>query len=332
MSWLPKNYDKVALGTATLVALVVGYSVFSAEKEVSAPRPVTPNDDVAIPQREILSNATDKFFAKYEIEPKQSDGIEVQSFVSFPLYSIKGKPGIQSLTDDYEMHPGLPLKMWKQYDLKDYEFSDGPELDADKDGFTNREEFLGQTDPTDEKSHPNFIDKLRFTGDKGIPFEMSWTKVNAKQGSFSFNYDNKRIFYGQLGVGGKFPDKAKDKSLVERFEIIGQDQDPDIPGENGEYYLLQDNGELQNKRTFKLYYRKQLEMKDWSASFLLDIPGAGGPFVVPEGGSFSLPYDQEAQLKPYTFKSKNGKKAEIEYEVDGKKFTVELDIPETKNN
>ena len=176
----------------------------------------------------------------------------------------------------------------------------------------------------------NFIAKLKCSGAKDITYEMNWTKLNALQGNFSFKYNGRRSFYGTLGVGGKFPVKAKGKSLINRFEIMEKGQDLDKAGENGEYYLLQDNGKNQNKNQFKLYYRKKTEFKDWTATLLLDIEGSGTQFNIPEGGSFSLPYDEEAKLKPYKFKSKKGNKAEIEYDVDGKKFTVELDIPPKK--
>ena len=85
-----------------------------------------------------------------------------------------------------------------------------------------------------------------------------------------------------------------------------------------------------NKKQFKLYYRQRAQLQDWTATLLLDIPGADTSFEVPEGGSFSLPYDEGAELKPYDFKSKKGNKAEIEYELNGKKSTKELDIPAKK--
>ena len=59
---------------------------------------------------------------------------------------------------------------------------------------------------------------------------------------------------------------------------------------------------------------------------MLGIDGST-PFPVPEGGSFSLPFDENAELKPYKFKSKKGNKAEIEFDDKGKKSTCELDIP-----
>lgn len=330
MSWLSENYDKAAIGAAAVVVLTVGYSVFSGGNEVDAPNPVIPNNTVEIEQRKTLAIAREKFSAEYGFEENQKNGNEVQSFVSFPLYSIKGKAGVQSLTDDYEIHPGMRLGWWKQYDLKDYTKKDGPELDADKDGFTNREEFDGNTDPTDNASHPDFIAKLKSSGGKFVMYEMNWTKLNDLEGNFSFKYNKQRLYYGTLGAGGKFPERAKDKSLIERFEIIEKGQDPNISGEDGEYYLLQDNGKNQNKKQFKLYYRKRPQFKDWALNLFLDINGERTPFVVPEGGSFSLPYNELAKKKPYKFKSIQDYKAEIEYEVGGKKSTIELDVPRKK--
>lgn len=329
MSWLSENYDKAALGAAAAVALAVGYSVFSGGNEVVAPKVAIPNNTVEIEQRKTLSLAHEKFSGEYAFEPKQIDGIEVQSFVSFPLYSIKGKPGVQPLTDDYEIHPGMRLGWWKQYDFQDYSKSDGPELDADKDGFNNREEFDGKTDPTDAKSHPDFIAKLKCDGVKGLPYSMNWTDLDGKKANFTFKFEG-RSSITTTGVGKTFPKRCRNKSLIARFEILKRAQDPDIPGENGQYYLLQDNGKLQGKKKLKLYYRQRKELEDWTGSFSLDIEGSSAPFPVPEGGSFSLPYDEKAKLMPYKFKSKKGNLAEIEYDMKGKKSSIELDIPPTK--
>ncbi len=329
MSWLSENYDKAALGAAAVVALTVGYSVFSGGNEVDDPKVAIPNNTVEIEQRKTLSLAHAKFSAEYVFVPRLSNGNEVQSFVSFPLYSIKGKPGVQSLTDDYEIHPGMPLRWWKQYDLKDYSKSDGPELDADKDGFNNREEFDGKTDPTDAASHPDFIAKLKCSGVKGLPYSMNWTDLDGKQANFTFKFKRKSSIT-TTGVGNTFPKRCDNKSLIDRFEVLKRAKDPGIPGEAGQYYLLQDNGKLQNKKQFKLYYRQRKALEDWTGSFSLDIDGSNSSFDVPEGGSFSLPYNPEAKLKPYKFKSKEGNRVEIEYDVNGKKSTIELDISPKK--
>ena len=329
MSWLSENYDKAALGVAAVAAIAVGYSIFSGGKEVPKPNPAVPNNTVEIEQRKALAILQEKFAEVNAFEEKKSSGNEVQSFVAFPLYSIKGQSGVKSLTDDFEIHPGMPLKWWKKYDLKDYELKNGPELDGDKDGFTNREEFDGDTDPTDKASHPDFIAKLKCTETKSLPYEMKWTKVNNQKGNFKFKLKG-RSTLDTLGVGDKFPSRCKDESFVNRFEVLEKVQDPAIDGENGEYYLLQDNGERQNKRKFKLYYSKNLNFEDHTATLQLNIAGEDTEFKVPEGGMFSLPHDDDKKPKSYKFKSKKDGKVEIEYDLKGEKSSIDLEIQPKK--
>ncbi len=329
MSWLSENYDKAALGVAAVAAIAVGYSIFSGGKEVPKPNPAVPNNTVEIEQRKALAILQEKFAEVNAFEEKKSSGNEVQSFVAFPLYSIKGQSGVKSLTDDFEIHPGMPLKWWKKYDLKDYELKNGPELDGDKDGFTNREEFDGETDPTDKASHPDFIAKLKCEGVEDQKFEVKWSKVSPERGNFKFKIGRKSTL-DTLGVGGKFPSKWKDESFINRFEILEKGQDPNIPGEQGEYYLLQDNGERQEKRKFKLFYNKNEVFKDHTATLLLDVDGARKSFKVPEGGMFSLPHDDDKKPKSYKFKSKKDGKVEIEYDLKGEKSSIDLEIQPKK--
>ena len=58
---------------------------------------------------------------------------------------------------------GLPNEWEKKYGLNPNDAADA-ELDKDNDGFTNREEFEAKTDPTDPKSHPDYLDSLSVAG------------------------------------------------------------------------------------------------------------------------------------------------------------------------
>ncbi len=60
-------------------------------------------------------------------------------------------------------HDGLPNDWEKKYGLNPADPSDAAK-DADKDGFTNLEEFQAKTDPKDPKSHPDYLDSVAVMG------------------------------------------------------------------------------------------------------------------------------------------------------------------------
>lgn len=68
-------------------------------------------------------------------------------------------PVIQVPVADDADNNGLPDK-WEQK----YNILGSKDQDPDKDGFTNLEEYHGKTDPTDPKSHPLYVTKLRLAG------------------------------------------------------------------------------------------------------------------------------------------------------------------------
>jgi len=335
MTWLENNYEKVVMGVAALAAVGVGYSIVSGDPSVRAPKPANPINDTQIAEREQIPVVNGKYAGNYEIKPISFKDIEVRSFVSYPLYSVKGTPGIQALTDDYEIHPGMKLEWWKKYGLDDYKLKGAPEMDSDGDGFTNEEEFDASTDPTNDKEFPNLIAKLLAKDSKSIPYRLSWNDDGTGKGNFTFQYNKRRGGFDlSLGVGDSFP--VNPRKFVEehknRFEIKAEGQDPDVSGQNGKFYLIQDNGKYKGKKQFKLFWSKRLPSKDNSVTFALDIPGKNEAFVVPEGASFSLPYSSDAKVKPYTFKSYDAetKKAEIEYGSGDTKSIIKLDVSKPK--
>ena len=54
---------------------------------------------------------------------------------------------------------GIPDEWERRYGLNPADAADAS-ADADSDGFTNAEEFLAKTDPTDSKDHPPYVDSL----------------------------------------------------------------------------------------------------------------------------------------------------------------------------
>lgn len=335
MPWLSENYEKAALGVAAVAVLLVGYSVLSSGEDVPDVKDVKSSENADIPEREGLGRAKERLSEKFAFIPKSAVGNELTSFTAYPLYSIKGQTGIHPLSDDFEIHEGMPIGWWKKYGLSDYTFEDGSERDPDKDGFTNRDEMEGNTDPSNAGSRPHYLTKLKSVGAESAGFEMSWTEVNGVKANFRFVYNGKRASYFSKGADFKFPDerfcnKYNAPALLNRFEVVKRAQDPAIPDELGQYYDIKDITK-QEDNIEKLYYKKKIKSDDWEVELKIDINVAelNKPFKLAEGDSFSLPYDKAAKNKPFKFVARKGDKAIIKHNVEGLKSPLELTIPKS---
>ncbi len=71
---------------------------------------------------------------------------------------------------------GLPNEWEKKYGLNANDAADA-DKDKDGDGFTNKEEFEAGTDPTDPKSHPDYLDSLSVAGALQQTFLPFWFKT-----------------------------------------------------------------------------------------------------------------------------------------------------------
>jgi len=213
MSWLSDNYEKVALGVAALAVVGVGYSIFSGNEKVPDPKTITPLVNIDIPQSENLADGVSKYRGegkykgRFTFDSKVADGNEVTSFIAYPLYSIKGQEALTSLDKKYEIHEGMPIEWWNKYSLEDYTQENGPDLDPDGDGFTNREEMNGGTNPTLANDCPDYLHKLKVDGTSPAKYEISWTQIEPGKGNFKFKYNGINYRYERLGIGAIFPDK-----------------------------------------------------------------------------------------------------------------------------
>ncbi len=97
---------------------------------------------------------------------------------------------------------GIPDELEKKWGMNP---NDPTDVDADKDGdgFTNREEFLAKTDPTDPKSHPDYLDSLKLVPplqETLLPFVFERAIPIGTKVRFVFKDPNKRNDYGTKGL------------------------------------------------------------------------------------------------------------------------------------
>ena len=177
MEWLKKNYDRFVLGVAGLLLVAVLAALyfciqdFGSTFDSARVQPVR-NDKIVPLDKGPVEDAIRRSLepAKWVVE--ESGG---SLFVAKPHFIDPTTKKPRLVGDRGGMvHPPVPDKWLLAHGLKVLSPTVLDE-DPDKDGFTNREEYLGgeaapnspaetlsSTDPMDAKSHPDFRTKLFF--------------------------------------------------------------------------------------------------------------------------------------------------------------------------
>jgi len=109
-------------------------------------------------------------------------GAEVCPFCNTPV----DMPVDEPLDHDGD---GMPSEWERQYGLDPFDASDAAK-DMDGDGWTNLEEFLDKEDPTDTKSRPSAVGRLKIEAITGTQFGLRFnSKVMTASGlKFGLNY------------------------------------------------------------------------------------------------------------------------------------------------
>ena len=97
---------------------------------------------------------------------------------------------------------GMPDAWEKKYGLNPSD-ADDAEADADGDDFTNLEEFLAKTDPTDAKDHPDYLDSLAIVlplKKTYLPFVFLSATPVPKSWRCEFFDASRKDSYGRKGV------------------------------------------------------------------------------------------------------------------------------------
>ncbi len=102
---------------------------------------------------------------------------------------------------------GLPDEWEKKFGLNPGDAADAA-LDSDGDGFTNLEEFLAKTDPTDPKDHPDYLDSVKIQ----LPLKETYLPFvfcGAQQlpGSWRCEFFNPKKRNPKRGITGLFTAK-----------------------------------------------------------------------------------------------------------------------------
>ncbi|MFV0414920.1 MAG: Amuc_1099 family pilus-like system protein [Chthoniobacterales bacterium] len=185
MDWIKKNYDRLALAVAGLLAIglaawAIMHSTSFEGKFANRNTSKSPNNNVPPAQLEAFDEAAN--LAANAPSWKTHEG---SPFVSRP-YIVKDGDLKNPLEGDEMIHPPVPNAWLTQHEL-DYADPDILSRDADEDGFTVEEEFRGKTDPNDKKSTPPFWTKLRMLEFIPDPVRIRFTSTPDNGKTFSLN-------------------------------------------------------------------------------------------------------------------------------------------------
>ncbi len=170
MEWLKENYDR-ALALAGVLFLVVSlaFILFGARnfhERFSAPQSVaSPNDNIPAGKSLQIAETVQKLEAPSPWKPKGRSGLFV------PEKHFIGANGEPTALRNALLHPPVPNEWLEEFDLPMAE-SDILTQDPDGDGFTNRDEWEGHSNPTDRDSHPPYISKLRLRSSSEEAFPL----------------------------------------------------------------------------------------------------------------------------------------------------------------
>lgn len=341
MSWFSKNYEKAALGGAVLAALGLAYLGWSklsgVEGEFGTGLKGAGNNNTAVPGAESIPMAIQSL----KIDRSWTQGVDgerpVDLFTGISLFVARSAPDRSvDLLKDEPVHPPIPNTWWIEKRL-DPGFADSPDRDPDGDGFSNREEFLANTDPNSDESHPPLIGKLMYQRDDSLVWVIR--PSFGSDGKFPFTFEDgkgnkNRVSAAKMIAPGEifFPEEP----MKNRFKLLGSEVrkvpnprtkiDTDVtivkiedqrPNKKGTVYEFPSPMPDDDRKNLYLKY-------DRSAILTLEAIGnSGTEFTVEENTAFALPHEKGE--KTYFLKSVTPDSITVEYpDADGARRTVEI--------
>jgi hypothetical protein len=292
MDWVKKHYDLAILALAAIVlaanaGLVALQSAASAEA-VSIP-PVPPrNDSFQPPDTESIATALKIASEPARWTPDPTATKQGSLFVSRTYLLGKDEDGTTRLVDPVEggenLHPPITNAWLIQYGL-DYSDAGIKDKDSDGDGFTNLEEFLAGTDPTDPKSAPPSFTKLQLLAFKPVPFRLIFKGDPSGEGrEFQINFSDLK---GTSRTQYKKPGDTVDGAPYKILEYSAKPGPLGINATGDLSELAIENTET--GETLVLVYNKELDDPTSFGEFRNQLTGE--TFTLKKGEQFTIPPD-----------------------------------------
>lgn len=254
MDWLKKNYDRALLGVLVLVLLACAGLIVA--KVQGFPEQFSNRNSAKAPSHAIPPFSTDALVAMAEAvkAPRTWKVHEGSLFVSRPYVLVDNEP-IDPLEGSKDLHPPIKNSWLIKYDLPYWE-GDIKDQDADEDRFSNLEEFLADTDPTDAKSVPPFYTKLRLRKFIAVPFRLIFTGTPDDGQTFTVNTKDLKSRTQFLELGQSIQGAPYKLLSYEKKSVTENDIEKDVSEltientETGEKIVLVANREANDPTSF----------------------------------------------------------------------------------
>lgn len=344
MSWFSKNYEKVALGGAVVVALglsYLGWSKFSGVEEAFASQQEpAAGGNTAVANADAIPKALQSMKLDRSWTQASDGDRPVDLFTGIPLFIKSSDPEKAiDLIKGEKVHEDIDNTWWLEHRI-DLGFADSPERDPDDDGFSNLEEYKAKTDPNNPKSVPALYAKLMYVKDETLTWSLR--PGFGADGKFPISYaevvgtrwvDRNKFTAGEMAEPGQvFYAKGP---AAGRFKFLGHEVRKELNKKiNAEMEVtivrIEDQSENKKGDIYELPSplvedrRNDFAQNDRTAVFSLEAMGLEGKeFKVKERTKFALPPD--APNKDFFLKSVTPQSVVVEF-TDPSGKTVTLDI------
>lgn len=337
MSWFSENYEKAAVGAATVAAIglaFAGWSKLGSVEEIFSGSPKgSGSNDPSVPGGDAVPTAKASFQLQREWVRGYDKERPVDLFTGVSLFVNRNdldKPVDLGNRGEPPVHPPIPNQWWIDNRV-DPGFADSPQRDADDDGFSNLEEFEAKTDPMDGEAFPQLITKLSYVGDESIRWVLR-PGFAAGENGYTFDYDDTAGLRNRVTAAA--PAQPGDlffaeEPLKNRFKYLGFEErevmDERLKAKVKTVFVMIED-QKPNKKGLKFevpaaFRKNKAEMEknsryDRTAVLSLEALGMNGKEIkVEENTEFALP--PEATEKNYKM-----------IEVTPEEITIEFTPPE----
>ena len=270
MDWIKKNYERALLGAFALA--LIACSGWLSWQALSFPETFAERNSNKKPDNTLVPpdiNSVDAA-ATLAANPRSWSPHEGSLFVSRP-YVLRDDKIFDPLEGGDPLHPPITNEWLVKYNL-DYGDPDVKNQDPDKDRFSNLEEFVAGTDPTNEKSVPSYHTKLRLTKFDPKPFRLKFGGDSGDGETFIINAKDAKartqfLKLGDMIEGAPYKVLTYEKKLSNKNDmevnvseltiqntetgrkiVLVYDKEADDPTSYGEFLYLYDNSKLRLKK------------------------------------------------------------------------------------